>query len=73
MGSGSGLIVRFYPSIRLERLRTITKNLSQDNWSPGRDLNPGHPEYEAGVPTSRPRRSVFKVGIRHLPGGTEEH
>jgi hypothetical protein len=33
----------------LERLRKITKNLTQDNLKPGRDLNPGPPEYEAGV------------------------
>jgi hypothetical protein len=26
--------------------------------SPGRDLNMGPPEYEAGVSTTRPRRSV---------------
>jgi hypothetical protein len=25
------------------------KNLSLDSQSPGRDFNPGHPEYEAGV------------------------
>jgi hypothetical protein len=35
-----------------------TKNLSQDSWSLGRDLNPGPPEYGAGVLTTRPRRSV---------------
>jgi hypothetical protein len=36
----------------------MTKNLSQDSRSPGRDLKPGPPEYEAGVLTTRPRRSV---------------
>jgi hypothetical protein len=25
-----------------------TKNLGQHSWSPGRDLNPGSPEHEAG-------------------------
>jgi hypothetical protein len=25
------------------------ENLSQDSWPPSRDLNPGPPEYEAGV------------------------
>jgi hypothetical protein len=34
------------------------KNLSEDNRSTDRDLNPGLPEYETGVLTSRPRRSV---------------
>jgi hypothetical protein len=27
----------------------------QNGPPPGRDLNPGTPEYEAGVPTTRPR------------------
>jgi hypothetical protein len=31
---------------------------SQSSRSPCRDLNPGLPEYEAGVLTTRPRRSV---------------
>jgi hypothetical protein len=48
-GSGSGLILRHYPGIHLKALRKITKNLSQDSRSPGRDLNQGPPEYEAGV------------------------
>jgi hypothetical protein len=34
------------------------ENVSQDNRSEGRDLNPGRPEYEAGVLTTRPRRLV---------------
>jgi hypothetical protein len=41
--------LRYYPGICLEGLRKTTKNLTQDNRSPGRDLNPGPPEYEAGV------------------------
>jgi hypothetical protein len=35
-----------------------TKNLSQDNLSPGRNVNPELPEYEAGVLTTQPRCSV---------------
>jgi hypothetical protein len=31
------------------------ENLRQGIWSPGRDMNPGPPEYEAGVLTTRPR------------------
>jgi hypothetical protein len=42
------------------------KPLSQESWSPGRDLNPGTPEHEAGVLTTRPRRSV-------ILGGNKEH
>jgi hypothetical protein len=33
----------YYPGICLEALGKTTKNLSQDSWSPGRDLNPGPP------------------------------
>jgi hypothetical protein len=57
-GSCRGLILRKYFSIRLEVLRKITKNLSQDSRFPCLYLNPGLPEYEAGVLTTRPRRSV---------------
>jgi hypothetical protein len=34
-GSGSGLILRYYPRIFLEVLRKPMKKLSQDSWSPG--------------------------------------
>jgi hypothetical protein len=34
------------------------RKLRQDSRSPGRDLNPGPPEYEAGLLTTRPWRSV---------------
>jgi hypothetical protein len=34
------------------------KNFSQDSRSPGRDLKPGPAEYETGVLTTQPRRSV---------------
>jgi hypothetical protein len=50
--------VRYYPGTGLEGLRKITKNLSHDSRSPGRVFNPRPPEYEAGVLTTRPRRSV---------------
>jgi hypothetical protein len=58
--SGSGLILRYYPDIHLERLRKTTNNLSQDIRSPDPDLNPGLPQYEATVLTTRPRVSVTK-------------
>jgi hypothetical protein len=35
-----------------------TRKRSQDRNPPGRNLNPGHPEYEAGVLATRPRHSV---------------
>jgi hypothetical protein len=48
-GSGYGLILSYYPGICLEgRMKTKTDR-SQDVRSPGRDLNLGSPEYEAGV------------------------
>jgi hypothetical protein len=34
------------------------ENLDQDSRSPGRDLDPEPPEYEAGTLTDRPRCSV---------------
>jgi hypothetical protein len=47
-----------YPRIFLEELKKTSKSLSHDGRYPGRDLNPGPPEYE-GVLTTPPRHSVF--------------
>jgi hypothetical protein len=64
---GSGrCLMRYYPRIYLEGLRDwldATKDLSQDNRSPGRDLSPGPPEYETGVFTIQPRRSVLSFKL----------
>jgi hypothetical protein len=49
--------VVYNPGICLERLRKTTKNLSGYQ-SPGRDFNPGPPEYEAEVLNTRTRNSV---------------
>jgi hypothetical protein len=49
-------VVAYYPGIFLEGLRNTTKNLSPGSRSPGRDLKPKLPEYEAGVLTTQPRR-----------------
>jgi hypothetical protein len=59
-GRGPGLILRYYPRIRLEWLRKTTKNLKQDGRS--REWNPGPPKYEAGVLTNRPQRSMQSAG-----------
>jgi hypothetical protein len=59
-GKGRGLILRYYPGICLEGLRKQRKTC-QDRRSSGPDLNLEHPEYEAGVLTTRPRRSVVDV------------
>jgi hypothetical protein len=50
--------LKYYPGIHLEGLRKTTEILTHDSRSPGRDLNPEPPEYEAGLLTTRPRRSV---------------
>jgi hypothetical protein len=57
------VILRYYPDIRLEGLRKRTGNLNQDSRSPGPDLNPGPPEYEAGVLTTRPQRLVSLMAL----------
>jgi hypothetical protein len=36
------------------------KNLSQNSWSLGQDLNQEPPEYEAGVLTTRPQHLVLQ-------------
>jgi hypothetical protein len=52
---------RYYPGICLGSLRKTTKTLSHNSRSPGWYLNPGPPEYEARVLTTRPRRLVKGV------------
>jgi hypothetical protein len=49
--------LRYYFGTCLEVLRKNTKIISQDSRSPGRDLNPGPPEYE-GVLITRPQCSI---------------
>jgi hypothetical protein len=58
-GSGSCVILRLFPGIRLEGLRKTTKYPNKDSRFPVRELNPEPPEYEAGVSSTRPRRSVI--------------
>jgi hypothetical protein len=41
-------------------LKKTTKNFILDSRSPGRDLNPGPPEHEAGVTMTRSQCSVHK-------------
>jgi hypothetical protein len=52
---------KVYPGICPERLGETTNNHSHDSRSVGRNLNPGPPEYKAGVLTTRPRRSTFRI------------
>jgi hypothetical protein len=60
-GSDNGRILRYYPEICLEGLRKTMKKLSQYHLPPGRDLNQGPPEYEAGELTTQLQRSVFII------------
>jgi hypothetical protein len=48
-GSNHGLILRYYPSVHLGRLRKTMKPLSQYSQFLGWDLKPRPPEYEAEV------------------------
>jgi hypothetical protein len=61
VGSGRGLILRYYPGIHLEGLRKTTKNSIRMAGLRGRDLDPGPPEYEAGVLMTWPRPSVWWI------------
>jgi hypothetical protein len=56
--SGRGLILMYCPVISLEGLLKTKKNLIHDSRSPERGINPGVPDYEAGVLTTRPRHSI---------------
>jgi hypothetical protein len=56
-GSCRGIILRYYFNIYLQGLRKITKNLSQDSRSPGRDLNLGPPANAV---------IMFKNVLKHL-------
>jgi hypothetical protein len=58
-GSGRGLILRHNPGSCLEGMRKATKIFSQNYQYPGQDINPGLPEYESGVLTTRTQLSVI--------------
>jgi hypothetical protein len=60
-GSGRGLILRYYPGNLLEELWKTTQHNSKDSQFPGRDLNPGSPEYEAGVLTIYSQRVIMNI------------
>jgi hypothetical protein len=61
VASGCALILRYYPGIRLDGLRKTTKTSIRIGGRRGRDLNPGPPEYEAGVLPTRPLRYVLNL------------
>jgi hypothetical protein len=53
--------LRYYPGIFLEWLRKTTNNFDQDSRSSDQVLNPGLPEYDAGVLCRRQWRLVIYV------------
>jgi hypothetical protein len=57
-----------YPGMYMEGLRKTMKFLTQDIGLlfPDRDLDPRPPEYESGVPTTRPRCSVVLSYETHI-------
>jgi hypothetical protein len=57
-GSGRGLVLRYFPGIYLEGLKKYTKILNQDERPLDRHVNPGLPQYEAGMLNTRPSRLV---------------
>jgi hypothetical protein len=50
----------------LKGRRKIMKNLHEDGQSPGRNLKPGPSEYEAGMLTAPPRRSIDAISIADI-------
>jgi hypothetical protein len=63
-GDRGSIYCRYYPGIFLDGLRKTSKTLSQDSRSLGRNLDPGPPEYEAGVLTTRQQGSVPPCIVR---------
>jgi hypothetical protein len=49
--SCGSLILRYYPSNCLDKLRKLMINLSKDTWPPGWNMNPGSVIYESWVLT----------------------
>jgi hypothetical protein len=58
----------YYPGIRLDGLRKPTKTLDHYSRSPGQDLNPVPPEYEAGELITRPRSVWRSYGEEYKDG-----
>jgi hypothetical protein len=56
--NGRGILLRYCFNMYFEGVRKTTKALSQDSRYSDQDMNPGPPEYEAGVLTTRARSSV---------------
>jgi hypothetical protein len=62
--------LRYYSGTCMGGLRKTMKNLSHNDQSLGRDLDPGRPEYEAGVLTIQSQRSEWNVFNTRQPRGS---
>jgi hypothetical protein len=63
---------RYYLGIYLEGQRR--KNVSKDSQPPGRYLNSGPPDYEAGMLTSRPSRILTRcASVKQEHTQTQRH
>jgi hypothetical protein len=61
--SSRGLIVRYYPDIRLQRLRKVTINLRQDSQCPASDPNRASPGYKSKPLSLEPMYSVAYLPV----------
>jgi hypothetical protein len=59
--SGRGIISKAVSRHLSGGTKESHKILSEDSLYPGRDLNPGPPEFEAGVLSPPPRRTVCTI------------
>jgi hypothetical protein len=63
VGSTGGLILSYYPGIRMERLRKTTKTSVRIGGSRGRESNPGPPEYKVGLLTTELRDCLWEKRV----------
>jgi hypothetical protein len=64
VGSGRGLILRYYRGFRWTDSEKPRKTSIKIAGRRGRDMNSGRPEYEAGVLTNQSRCSVLSDLLR---------
>jgi hypothetical protein len=60
METSSHGLIQDTQKISVEELGEISKSVSQDSLSSGRNMNAGPPEYETGVPTAQPAPLFFE-------------
>jgi hypothetical protein len=62
--------LKYYPGTYLSGLRGTTNSLSQNNWPPGRVLNPRTPQYEAWELHYARRKYLVKLKLNELSWNT---